>query len=80
MHLIPNSDGQPEPLTEVTRGGKHVEIHSEKWHRCVNKVKAKGGVESPYAICTSSIGYAGSFTKGHRKGARTPGGRKKRMK
>lgn len=49
---------------ESARGGP--EIHSAKAHRCVDKVKAKGHDESSaWAICTSSIGKAGVYTRGH---------------
>lgn len=42
------------------------EIHSAKAHRCVDKVKAKGhGESSAWAICTTSIGKAGTYAKGH---------------
>jgi len=32
------------------------EKHSAKWHRCVDKVRAQGGVESPEAVCTAALG------------------------
>ena len=32
------------------------EIHSEKWKRCVEHVKAKGDVDNAYAVCTASLG------------------------
>ena len=44
-------------------------IHSEKWHRCVEKVKAKGGGYEPHAVCTFSIGYNESVNPEHQ----TPG-------
>lgn len=41
-------------------GGKVYEgggaVHSAKWDRCVKKVRAKGKVASPEAICTKSVG------------------------
>jgi hypothetical protein len=30
--------------------------HSAKWHRCVEKVRAAGGVKSPEAVCTAALG------------------------
>jgi hypothetical protein len=65
---IPNSGQLGEfgdsPLQESPHGGP--EIHSAKAHRCVDKVKAKGHDESSaWAICTSSIGAAGVYAKGH---------------
>jgi len=44
-------------------------IHSDKWHRCVEKVKAKGGGYEPHAVCTFSIGYNESVNPEHQ----TPG-------
>ena len=88
MRIIwPDSNAEPEggfDLAEVTRGGRHVEIHSDKWHRCINHVKAanakRGTDYNPYAVCTSSIGYSGSYLKGFRQGARTPAGRRRKMR
>lgn len=41
---------------------------------------AKRGTDyDPYAVCTTSIGYSGSYTGEHRGGARTPGGRAKKV-
>ena len=75
MHLpTPNSDGAPEPvnvedrrLREIYKNGKKVEIHSDRWHRCVDHVKGRKGGDkyNAYAVCTSSIGKSGSFKKGH---------------
>jgi hypothetical protein len=53
--------------TAVTKGEGH--IHSEKWHRCIQHVKAKGKGYDPYAVCTFSIGYKDSVNPEHR----TPG-------
>ena len=39
-----------------TEGGTKKEIHSDKWKRCVSKVKAQGGVDSPEAVCTAALG------------------------
>lgn len=44
-------------------------IHSDKWHRCIEQVKAKGGDVDPYAVCTFSIGYNESVNPEHQ----TPG-------
>lgn len=52
-------------MAEVYKNGKKVEIHSAKWHRCVDKVAQRGGGYNEYAVCTASIGKAGSFAKGH---------------
>lgn len=55
-----------------------------KFQRCIGHVtaaNAKRGTDyQPYGVCTASIGYSGSYTPGHRRGARTPGGRSKRMR
>jgi hypothetical protein len=54
------------PLREyTTKSGKHVEIHSEKWHRCVEHVKERGDVDNAYAVCTASLGAGKSLKKGH---------------
>jgi len=54
------------PLREyTTKSGKRVEIHSEKWHRCTEKVKARGDVDNAYAVCTASLGASKSLKKGH---------------
>ena len=44
-------------------------IHTEKWHRCIQHVKDKGGGYDPYAVCTFSIGYNESINEEHQ----TPG-------
>jgi len=31
-------------------------IHTRKWQRCVRKVKRKGKVKSPEAVCTKKLG------------------------
>lgn len=72
------------PLTSgfTTRGALKGEghIHSEKWHRCIEKVKAKSGDVDPYAVCTHSIGYAGSVNPEHRTGGRHASANPKRFK
>jgi len=30
--------------------------HSDKWDRCVEEVRARGGVDSPEAVCTAQLG------------------------
>jgi hypothetical protein len=47
----------------ATKGKGH--IHTDKWHRCVEKVKAQGGDVEPHAVCTSSLGYEGSVNPEH---------------
>lgn len=42
-------------------------VHTKKWDRCVKKLKEKGGVDSPEAVCTKSLGYEDSVKKSHRK-------------
>jgi hypothetical protein len=49
----------------TTASGKHVEIHSDKWHRCIKHVEGQKGTANKYAVCTASIGAAGSLKKGH---------------
>lgn len=45
---------------------KGPEIHSDKAHRCVDKVGRKGhSTSSSWAICTSSIGKEGVYARGH---------------
>lgn len=44
--------------------GKDKHIHSEKWERCVRRVKKEGGVRSPEAVCTAVLG-AESFKAAH---------------
>lgn len=46
-------------------------VHTAKFDRCVEDVKARGGAYDPYAVCTASLGEAGSIRKGHRQ--RNPG-------
>lgn len=36
--------------------------HSEKWHQCVEGVRAKGSAEKPEAVCTAALGAA-SYNK-----------------
>src|SRR5712692_9011819 len=33
--------------------------HSAAWDRCVERVGEKGNVDSPYAVCTASVGKGG---------------------
>src|SRR5487761_1613738 len=41
--------------------------HTKKWDDCVRDVKRSGSKVSPYAVCSSAIGYEGSVRKGHRR-------------
>ena len=50
---IPQSDSQ---VKEVMTKSGHKDIHTDKWKRCVDKVKARGGGVNAYAVCTSSLG------------------------
>lgn len=56
---------------------------TDKFHRCLGHVRsanAKRGTDyEPYGVCTASIGYSGSYTPSHRRGARTPAGRARKM-
>ena len=36
--------------------GKKKGLGTKKFHRCVTKVKRKGGGKNPYAICNASMG------------------------
>lgn len=44
-------DKVPDELNPFTQ----MESNPEKLHRCVNKVKAKGGVDNPWAVCNASL-------------------------
>ena len=55
----------PGPSAGVTKGEGH--IHTDKWHRCVEHVKAQGGDVDPHAVCTSSLGYEGSVNPEHQR-------------
>jgi len=46
---------------------KKDKVHTKKWDRCVKKLKEKGNVDSPEAVCTKSLGYEDSVKKPHRK-------------
>ena len=37
-----------DPFTQM-------DANPEKLHRCVRKVKAKGGADNPWAVCNASI-------------------------
>jgi len=41
-------------------------IHTAKWDRCVKKVTARG-TGNAYAICSASLGRAGTFKKGAKR-------------
>lgn len=73
------------PLTKgfttrtALKGEGHV--HSDKWHRCWEKVKAKGhSSSSAAAMCTHSIGYAGSINEPSRTKGRHASANPKRFK
>ena len=83
MRWYQNSNGEPDHATESSHAGSRF---TPTFHRCLGHVTssiAKHGYPYPkgteYAICTTSIGYAGSYTGEHRQGARTPKGRAKKM-
>lgn len=77
--LTPNSNGEPDHIEESGPSR-----FTPKFHRCLGHVRtanAKRGTSyEPYGVCTASIGYSGSYTGEHRQGARTPGGRKRKLK
>lgn len=50
--------------TAAEKGEGH--IHTDKWHKCVEEVSAKNPGVEPHAVCTASIGYAGSINPEHR--------------
>ncbi len=57
----PDSGGRADsPVQEVT-------LHTPKMQRCVQHVQAKGKVDNAYAVCTSSIGYAGAILPEHQR-------------
>lgn len=56
-------------LTSLTAAKGEGHIHTDKWHRCIEHVKAKGGGYDPYAVCTHAIGYKESVNPEHQ----TPG-------
>lgn len=72
------------PLTEgfvarsALKGEGH--IHTDKWHRCIEHVKSKSPGVDPYAVCTHSIGYAGSVNPEHRRQAHPPSSKPSRFK
>ena len=42
--------------------GKKKGLSTEKFDRCVTKVKRKGGAKNPYAICNASMGRKSKST------------------
>jgi hypothetical protein len=51
--------------TLALKGKGHA--HTERWHRCWEKVQAKGkDRSSAAAICTTSVGYHRSLNPGHK--------------
>lgn len=62
----------------AVKGDGH--IHSDKWHRCWAKVQGAGhDSETAAAMCTHSIGYAGSVTPEHRSTGRHASANPKRF-
>jgi hypothetical protein len=56
-------------------------IHSEKWHRCWEKVQADGhDSSSAAAICTNSIGYGQSVNEEHQSSGRHASANPKRFR
>ncbi len=78
--VVPNSGGRPDRAVE----GNHPSKFTAKFHRCLGHVadaNAKRGTDyNEYGVCTASIGYAGSYEKDFRRGARTPKGRARKMR
>lgn len=62
----------------ATKGEGH--IHTDKWHRCIEHVKANSPGVEPHAVCTHSIGYHGSINPEHQTGGRHPSANPKRFK
>lgn len=62
----------------IEKGEGH--IHSDRWHRCVEKVSASSPGVEPHAVCTHSIGYAGSVNPEHRTEGRHASANPKRFK
>jgi len=63
---------------QITKGEGH--IHTDKWHRCIEHVKADSPGVEPHAVCTNSIGYAGSLNPEHRTKGRHASANPKRFK
>lgn len=49
--LKPKEDAAAQDISKPGAG-----THSDKWDRCVADVRARGGVDSPEAVCTASLG------------------------
>ena len=47
--------------------GKKKGLSTEKFDRCVTKVKSKGGAKNPYAICNASMGKSKSKFRSNSK-------------
>lgn len=79
MTLVPNSNGEPDHIEEAG-----LSRFTPKFHRCLGHVRYANGKRGTsyeeYGVCTASIGYAGSYTGVHRQGARTPAGRRRKLK
>ena len=65
-----SSPSERRYLSGRARGTNPRRIHTAKWDRCVRQVKARGGVSSPAAVCTASLGERGSILKTHRRNPR----------
>lgn len=75
---MPLSEGFTTRTALVRKGKGH--IHTDKWHRCIEHVKSKSPGVDPYAVCTHSIGYAGSVNPEHRRQAHPPSSKPSRFK
>ena len=49
--LKPKEDRAAQDISKPGEG-----THSDKWDRCVAEVRARGGVDSPEAVCTAQLG------------------------
>lgn len=47
-------------------------VMPKKWHRCVEKVKAKGTARNPYAVCTRSTGLTRSGKRSMKRRTHRP--------
>lgn len=85
LSLRPNSQSQPEhdaPLTErrytkkdreeiPERSPSRFTYKAQRCHKHVKDANAKRGTDyNPYAVCTTSIGYEGSYKPGSRRKGR----------
>jgi len=75
---MPITSGFTTRAAAAEKGEGH--IHTDKWHRCIEHVKGKSSGVDPYAVCTHSIGYAGSVNPEHRTEGRHASANPKRFK